>query len=185
MRALVFPLLIAKTVLTMVEADVLYFEGKYNPDRRFVIHNWTAEDFKSFWDSRPINIKAGDMHECEHAIAVKLTKEIVDREMFKEAERLYREAGADKAHSEKIRERAEMAVLSKELRKPLEDKTITEIRAGEENPITTKLRAEVRAEIEAESKADTKAPSIDNSKAVSDVVEDKPKKKKEFAEANQ
>lgn len=123
----------------------LDFEGKYNPDKRFVISNWTTEDFKSFWDGRPISIKAGDMYECEHAIAYKLTKEIVDREMFRDAEASMQGAN-DFQSREKLRERGEMATLNPDKRKPYEDKTITEIMAGQENPITAKLREEIRAE---------------------------------------
>lgn len=144
-----------------VEESVLYFEGKYDSDRRFVIHNWTSEDVQSYWDSRPIFIKAGDMYECEHAIARKLTREIVDREMFKAAEVAYRSAGADKAIAEKLRERAEMALLSRELRRPYEDKTITEIKLGQENPIIARIREEERAKLQAESKS-----NLSNEKAV-------------------
>lgn len=150
-----------------VEEKVLYFEGKYNPDRRFVIHNWTTEDVRSFWDSRPIFIKAGEMYECEHAVAVKLTKEIVDREMFKAAEEEYKAAGDNKQFAEKMRERAEMAVLSRQNRKPYEDKTITEILPGEENPIMAKMRAEIRAEEQAKvAKVESPAGSISNDAAV-------------------
>lgn len=132
-------------------ASYLEFEGKYNPDRRFVIKNWTDQDLKSFWDSRPITIKAGDMGEFEHAIAYKLTKELVDREMLQDAYKSMVASGAiDHAAREKVRERGEMAVLNKDLRKPYEDKTISELIAGQENPILTKMRAEVRAEMEAE-----------------------------------
>ncbi len=163
-----------------VEESVLYFEGKYNPDRRFVIHNWTSEDVNSFWDSKPISIKTGDMYECDHAVAVKLTKEIVDREMFRAAEEAYKSSPNDKATAMKLQERGEMAVLSKQMRKPYEDKTITEIRAGEENPIMAKMRAEIRAEEQAKL-IQTPAGSISNDKA---VTEDpiKTDKTEEFAD---
>lgn len=126
----------------------LDFEGKYDPNRRFVIRNWTDEDVNSFWNSRPIVIKAGDMYECEHAIAYKLCKEIVDREMFKDADKAAA-AITEHAAKEKVRERAQMGMLNKDLRKPYEDKTISELRDGEENPIMAKMRAEIRAEEQA------------------------------------
>lgn len=150
-------------------ASYLDFDGKYNPDLRFVISNWTSEDFKSFWDGKPISIKAGDMYECEHAIAYKLTKEIVDREMFRKAEEEYRSAGDNKLIAEKLRERGEMAILSKDLRKPYEDKTITLIKPGEENPIMARIREEIRAEEKAKLEG-----GISNEKAVSHINTDIP-----------
>lgn len=151
-------------------ASYLDFEGKYDANRRFVIHNWTIEDVNSFWDGRPINIKVGDMYECEHAIAYKLTKEIVDREMFRVASE---EASKipDFAAREKLRERLEMATLSRDLRKPYEDKTISEIKAGQESPIMTKLRDEIRAEerIKAQNMSSNVAAGIPASGEFEDV----------------
>lgn len=179
-------------------SSYLDFEGKYDPDKRFVVQNVFAEDFKSFWDGKPIFIKSGDMHECEHAIAYKLTKELVDREMFKLAEEAYIKAGDNKQFADKVRERGEMAVNNKDARKPFEDKILTELRAGEENPIMKRLRDEIRAEeqeknrnatadaaagVQADS-ATIKAPegSLSNDKAVDNTPARKSKRKGEFEE---
>lgn len=127
-------------------ASYLDFEGKYDADRRFVVTNWLPEAHLSFWDSKPINIVAGGMYECEHAIAFKLTKEIVDKAMFAIAQDAFKNAGGDNAYAQKMLERAEMAILNRDMRKPYEDKTLAELKTGEENPIMAKMRAEIRAE---------------------------------------
>ena len=127
-------------------ASNLDFEGTYDdglngrPMRRFVINNWTEEDIHSKWDGQPIIIKKGEMAEFGHAVAYKLTKEIVDREIFKEAA---------KAGSDKERERKEMSILYPAVRAPYEAKTLLEVKAGEENPVMAKMRAEIRAEEQA------------------------------------
>jgi hypothetical protein len=47
----------------------------------------------------------------------------------------------------KARERAEMAVSNKDLRKPYEDKTIQEVLEGKEDPAVTAMRAQIRKEL--------------------------------------
>lgn len=130
-------------------ASHLDFDGKYDAERRFVVSNWLATPHESFWDSKPITIPAGGMYECEHAIAYKLTKEIVDKAMFAHADEEFKKAGGDSAYAQKVRERAEMSTLSKDLRKPYEDKTLAEIKAGEENPIMSRMREQIRREEQA------------------------------------
>lgn len=127
-------------------ASYLDFEGKYDANRRFVVTNWLPTVHESFWDSQPITIPSGGMYECDHAIAYKLTKEIVDKAMYAEAQEVFKKAGGNDAYAQKMLERAEMALLSRDLRKPYEDKTLAEIKAGEENPIMAKMRAEIRKE---------------------------------------
>lgn len=124
-------------------ASYLDFDGVYadgeegRPLREFVINNWTDEDLHSMWNSKPILVKQGEVYQCGHSLAYKLTKELVDRELFKIAA---------KAATDKERERREMAVLSPDIRKPLEDKTLQEVRAGQENPVMAKMREEIRKE---------------------------------------
>lgn len=155
----------------------LDFDGVYDdglngrPLRMFVVKNWTDEDVRSKWDGKDIIIKKGDMAEFTHAIALKLTKEIVDRELFKEAA---------KAPTDKERERLEMRILSPEIRKPYEDKTLQEIRANEENPILAKMREEIRAE----EVAKLQSQSSDAAAGITDTPKPRGRpRKEEFADA--
>lgn len=126
-------------------ASVYDFEGVYadgeegRPLRKFVIKNWTDEDLHTKWLGRDTVLKAGDMRECGHAEAHHFLKTLVDREIFKEAA---------KVTDPKEREKKEMNILSPLYRKPLEDKTIEEIKDGEESPVMRKMREDIRKELE-------------------------------------
>ncbi len=65
--------------------DVLHPEGLYNPLYRFAFTNITEEDLTSYWNGRPIVVKAGQTVKLSHHLAVKLTKELVDKIMIGEA----------------------------------------------------------------------------------------------------
>lgn len=155
----------------------LEFDGTYDdglngrPRRQFVVTNWLDHDFHSKWDGQPIEIKKGDMREFGHAVALKLTKEIVDMHIFEEAA---------KAPTEKERERKEMSILSPSIRDPLEKKTLREIMVGEENPIISKLREEIRAEEQAKLQGGT---STDAAAGVTHTPKPRVKKEGEFADA--
>lgn len=75
-------------------------------------------------------------------LAYYITTNLVDREMYKVANK-------QKADS-KERERLEMAVANKDLRKPYEDKTLSEVIAGQQSPEETAMRAKIRKELIAE-----------------------------------
>lgn len=123
------------------------FEGVYadgeegRPLRKFVIKNWTDEDLHTKWLGRDTVLKAGDMRECGHAEAHHFLKTLVDREIFKEAAL---------ATDPKDREKKEMNILSPLYRKPFEDKTIEEIKDGEESPVMRKMREDLKAELRKE-----------------------------------
>lgn len=125
-------------------ASTYDFEGVYadgeegRPLRKFVITNWTDEDLHTKWLGHDTVLKAGDMRECGHAEAHHFLKTLVDREIFKEA---------GKATDPKDREKKEMNILSPLYRKPFEDKTIQEIKAGEESPIMRKMRQDIEKEV--------------------------------------
>jgi hypothetical protein len=132
-------------------ASHLDFEGVYDKSKRFMFLNWSSEDFTQHFgaesvyndtrliESQPafdITVKAGDMRELGHFQAHICTKHFVNREMLRDASGLV----------DKARERAEMGVNNAELRKPYEDKTLAEIKVGQEAPFMDKLREEIRKE---------------------------------------
>ena len=130
----------------------LDFEGIYDKSKRYIVRNWSEEDFTQKFDAETgyngdkvienvpaysITIKAGEMRELNQFEAYLFTSHFVDREMFKAAAKL---------QARQEIERAEMAINNRELRKPYEDKTIQEVKAGEATPFMDKIREEIRAE---------------------------------------
>jgi len=133
-------------------SSYLDFDGVYDKNKRYVFHNWSKEDFNFHFGedsgyndnkivvitpAHDITVKADEMRELNQFQAFTMCKAFVDREMVRDS---------NKIKDPKERERKEMGVLNKDLRKPFEDKTISEIKAGDENPIMNKLREEIRAE---------------------------------------
>ena len=64
--------------------------------------------------------------------------------MYKDAAKMPNNADGSPS---KQRERAEMAVANKDMRKPYEDKTIQEVLEGQESPEVTAMRAEIRKKL--------------------------------------
>ena len=127
------------------------FEGVYDNTKRFIFNNWSTEDFtqhfgeeSSYNDNKVVTnqtaydltVKVGDMREMGQFQAHICVRHFVNREMLRDSASLI---GKDK-------ERAEMGMNNAELRRPYEDKTISEIKPGESSPFMDKLRAEIRAE---------------------------------------
>lgn len=130
----------------------LDFEGVYDKSKRYIVKNWSDEDYTQEFgaevgfngdkmiENNPsftITIKAGEMRELDQFQAYTIAKHFVTREMFKDA--------AKKETREKV-DRAEMGVNNPELRKPYEEKTISEIKDGKTTPFMDSLREEIRAE---------------------------------------
>ena len=130
----------------------LDFEGVYDKTKRYIVNNWSDEDFTQRFGSETnyndtkvietqpeygLTIKAGEMRELGQFEAFTFTKHFVDREIYKEAAKL-----SDRV----LRERAEMGVNNREIRKPFEDKTVKEIKAGQATPFMDKIREEIRQE---------------------------------------
>lgn len=67
------------------EEDVLHPNGVFDPLLRFAFTNVSSEDFKSFWNGRPVTVKAGDTVKLTHHLAVKFLKELVDQIIIGEA----------------------------------------------------------------------------------------------------
>jgi hypothetical protein len=130
----------------------LDFEGVYDPKRMFAVTNWSDEDYTANWrDDTGDNfyiLHVGEVKTYPQYLAYYITRNFVDREMFKAAAKTPKNADGSPSRQQ---ERLEMAVNNPEARKPYEDKTIQEIRAGEESPELTAMRAKVRAELIVES----------------------------------
>lgn len=130
------------------------FEGVYadgeegRPLRKFVITNWTDEDLHTKWLGQDAVIKAGEMRECGHAEAHHFVKTLVDKYIFTEAAKI-----ADP----KQREKAEMNVISPLYRKQFEEKTIQEIKQGEENPVMAKMRSDIEKKVRREMASEASA----------------------------
>ncbi len=152
------------------EKSISSFEGLYSPSKRYMVHNWSDEDYSqsvgaetAYNDNniiqvKPnyvITIKAGEMRELGQFEAYLFTKHFINREMEKDALKL----------TGKERERAEMGIHNEILRLPYEKKTIQEINPGETTPFMDKIRAEIRAEekskLQAES-MDEKTTKVDS-----------------------
>lgn len=141
----------------------LDFEGVYDNKRQFAVTNWSDEDFTANWKNEAITernqdgttrlVDSGDNIYTLHSGEVKtypmylayyITKNFVDREMFKDAAKIAN--NPDGSYSRQ-RERLEMAVANRESRKPYEDKTMQEVLVGQESPEITKMRAEIRKQL--------------------------------------
>ncbi len=127
-------------------------DGVYDPRRNFAVTNWSDEDFSVTWvgeatndkglvDGVPIEytLHAGETKTYPQYLAYYIATNLVDREMYKVAAK----APADSRE----RERLEMAVANKDLRKPYEDKTIQEVLEGQESPEVTAMREKLRKEL--------------------------------------
>lgn len=142
-------------------SSYLDVDGLYDNSKRYMVSNWSDADFTQtvgpesmYNDNKIIEtnpgysivIKAGEVRELGQFEALLFTRHFVNREMQKAALLL----------QGKERERAEMAMENKELRKPYEEKTIAEIKPGEVTPFMDKIRAEIRAEERAKMKDEAK-----------------------------
>lgn len=59
--------------------DLIHFEGMYNPTLRFAFTNVQDNEFVSYWGGKQYRIKPHQSVKLPHHLAVKFTKEIVDR----------------------------------------------------------------------------------------------------------
>lgn len=83
--------------------DFLYFEGMYNPAIRFAFTNVLSEDFVSFWNSRRYSVKPHQTVKLQHHLAVKFTKELVDRLMVQDKkEKMMGVPNARKEYEDKV-----------------------------------------------------------------------------------
>jgi hypothetical protein len=148
-------------------SSYLDIEGKYDQNTRYTVFNWSKEDFsQQFGENSAYNdkqiivlnhpyvitLKAGEMREFGQFEALIITKNLVSREMMREAE---------KEKDEKKKERIGMQMNNREARKPYEDKTISLIEPGTESLIIKNMRDEIRAEEIAKIKEEMKTKKTD------------------------
>jgi hypothetical protein len=155
-------------------SSYMNFEGVYDNAKRYMVYNWSKEDFtqhfgedSSYNDTKVITnrpaydltIKAGEMRELGQFEAYTFCRHFVDREIMKLAD----------GKEGKERERIEMSVNNKDVRKPFEQKTIQEIKPGVETPFMTQLRDKIRKEEKAKLGNPTNITTKDALKPKSDV----------------
>lgn len=124
----------------------------YDPKKTFAVTNWSNEDITVNWaDPGPLGtgdnfytLHAGEVKTYPQYLAYFITEQFIDREMYKDAAKA--PSNPDGSPS-KQRERLEMAVANREMRKPYEDKTIQEVVEGQESPEVTAMRAEIRKKL--------------------------------------
>ena len=125
--------------------DVLHPNGLFNPTLRFAFTNITSEDFLSYWDGQPITVKAGKTVEVSHHLAVKMTKEMVDKIMIGNAK--LDELKNTTAINPQYRSPQGMSLGVPAARKIWEDQIIKELTPDEESPDIVEMRAKLKAEI--------------------------------------
>ena len=120
----------------------------YDPKKMYAFTNWSDEEITGNWkDDTGDNfytIHPGETKTFPEYLAIFLCGMFVDREMYKDAAKLPNNPDGTPT---KQRERAEMAVVNRDLRKPYEDKTLQEIKAGMEDPTVTAMRSKIRQEL--------------------------------------
>lgn len=154
----------------------------YDPKRKFAVTNWSDEDFACNWadpgpDGTGDNIyvlHAGETQTHPQYLAYFMAKHFVDREMGKEATKL--PLNPDGTYT-RAKERAEMAMNNRELRKPYEDKTIQEVLPGRESPEITAMRAQIRKDLIIEQGEGMKSEMHNNPDGTPEEFPDAPKKK--------
>lgn len=158
-------------------ASFLDIEGTYDKVKRYMVYNWSDEDFtQKFGEDSAYNgnnvvvvnpaysltIKAGEMRQLGQFEAYVITKHLVNREMMKESA---------KVKDDKARERLEMAMNNEMARKPYEDKTIQEAEFGKESTFMTGLREQIREEELLKIKSEKSGKKEETKKNVNDTAE--------------
>lgn len=126
-------------------SSYLDFEGQYDPKRTFAVTNWSPEDISVNWrDDSGDNVyilHAGETRTYPQYLAYYITQQLVDREMYRDAAKIPENLPSGAPN--RARERAEMAVANKDMRKPYEDKTLREVVSGGEAPEVVAMRAQI------------------------------------------
>jgi len=117
----------------------------FNNDKRYIVTNWSSEDFVCTWAGQATSIKAGESREFPEYLAFHLTKHFVDHEMTKEGK--------------------ERMTSVEEARKEYEDKTMGEISEGMDSPVLAALKERIRKEIEEDKIDEDGDPRTENKKA--------------------
>ncbi len=144
-------------------------EGLYNPALRFAFTNITSEPFTSKWGGVPINVSSLETIEISnntpipgagHALAVKMTKELVDKIMIDDVK-----MDELKANTPYFRSPKGPSLGVPAARKVWEDKILRELNSDEESPSIIAMRKRLLSEIESgnNEKRSTEPPMIPTS----------------------
>lgn len=105
----------------------MIYPDTFDNNRRFIVNNFTNEDFTVQQFAQDITIKKGEQKEFPMALAYHITKHLVDREMIK--------AGK------------EGCIASDEARKEFEVKIIAEITGDVDSPALADLKKKIEDEV--------------------------------------
>lgn len=125
-------------------------EGVYNPALRFAFTNITQEDFTSAWDKSPIVVKPGETIELPQYLAVKLTRELVDKIMIEGVKLNEVEYYKKNPGTIPNSYRAPSQLGIPEARKVWEDQICRQLAVDEESPQVQVMRAQIKAELKAD-----------------------------------
>lgn len=164
--------------------DLLHPEGLFNPTLRFAFTNITDEDFTSYWAGQPIIVKAGQSVELTHHLAVKMTKEMVDKIMQGEAKldevNYYKNNPNTAPNMYRSPIGSMMGVPS--ARKEWEDKVCRLMSQDEESPemvlMKTQLRDEILAGVNKEKQTDAPVHIPTSLSEFSELGKETPKEEK-------
>lgn len=126
--------------------------GLYDPSKRFAFTNITDEDLISLWAKIPIKVKAHETIEIGpatpiigvgHALAIKMTNELVDKIIMNEAKL------DELKHPNEPYYRSNIALTAgvPAARKVYEDKILRELEVGEDSPAIQAMRSQLKEEI--------------------------------------
>lgn len=135
--------------------DVLNPEGLFNPALKFAFTNITEEEFVSAWDGQPIKVPAGATVELTHHLAVKLTKELVDKIMIGNAKLDELAFYAKNPNTAPNMYRSPSSLGVPAARKKWEDQICRQMEVDEESPQIQIMRATIKAELMADLQKET------------------------------
>lgn len=127
--------------------DVMHPEGIFNPLLRFAFTNITEELFVSAWDGQPIKVPAGTTIELPHHLAVKMTKELVDKIMIGNAKLNEVEFYKNNPNTIANTYRSASSLGVPAARKVWEDQICRQMEVDEESPQVQVMRATIREEL--------------------------------------
>lgn len=127
----------------LTNSNIMEYPTVFDENKRYVVTNWTKEDFTGTWNGRETVIEKGNYKELPEYLAYHFTKHLVDREMMKDG----------KTES----------LASAEARRPYEEKTMTILADGVDSPALAKIKEEIRKQVLEESKNVKKVEKVDES----------------------
>jgi len=146
--------------------DVLHPQGLYNPLLRFAFTNITEEPLVSMWDGSPITVPTGATIELPHHLAVKLTKELVDKIIIGNAK-----LDEVTRNKENFRSPIGMSLGVPAARKVWEDQICRELAVDEESPQIQVMRAQIREELTRDLSSEVSKQPVHTPSSISEFAE--------------